>query len=451
MANHPKPSGGYLGLMALPATAPAPPSQAPPPAATPAWSRPDDATRQAQLDAMKWRATGLLGFALAVFIAARAFEGQYPWLGYIRAPAEASLGGGLADWFAVTALFRHALGLPIPHTAIVATRKERIGRILGNFVQNHFLSREVVAANLRAVRPAERAAQWLSDPDNARRIAQQVAGGLAKAFEALPDDEVQALVQSVVKPRLRARRVAPALGKPLALVLGDNRQEEVLNVTVRLAAEAVLNNRELIRDRVKAETPWWVPPVLDDKIYQRIIDAVERLLRDMVQDPAHPLRTAFDDAIRDFIERLQHSPDVIARAEAMKEEWLADSSVVDLSARLWETIRHAVITYATSGDAAAPGPLDRGLSEFGTAVLANPTLLAEVDDLLIDLPGGVVEKYRHEIGDLIAQTVAGLEPEATSRRLRLAVGRDLQFVRINGTLVGGLVGLAIYTVSRFWP
>ena len=445
---------------AAPPIPPAPAAASAPPAApagapvvpgTPVWSRPDDATRQAQLDAMKWRATGLLGFAAAVFIAARAFEVQYPWLGYIRATAEASLVGGLADWFAVTALFRHPLGLPIPHTAIVATRKERIGRILGNFVQNHFLSRDVVAANLRAVRPAERAARWLSDPENARRIAQQVAGGLAKALEALPDDEVQALVQSVVSARLRATRVAPALGKTLALVLGDNRQEELLNVTVRLAAEAVLNNRELIRERVRAETPWWVPPVLDDKIYQKIIDAVERLLRDMVRDPEHPLRAAFDEAIRDFIDRLQHAPDVIARAEAMKEEWLADSSVAELSTKLWETIRNAVITYATSGDAAAPGPLDRGLSECGAAVLANPTLLAEIDDLLIDLTGGVVEKYRHEIGDLIAQTVASWDPEATSRRFELAVGRDLQFVRINGTIVGGLVGLAIYTVSRFWP
>lgn len=418
---------------------------------TPAWSRPDDATRQAQLDAMKWRATGLLGLAAVVFVIASAFEAQYPWLGYVRATAEASLVGGLADWFAVTALFRHPLGIPIPHTAIVATRKERIGRILGNFVQNHFLSRDVIAANLRAVRPAELAARWLSDPEHARRIARQVAGGLAKALEALPDDEVQALVHRIVSARLRATRVAPALGKTLALVLGDNRQEELLNVAVRLAAQAVLNNRELIRERVRAETPWWVPPVVDDKIYQRIIDAVERLLRDMVMDPAHPLRTAFDDAIRDFIQRLQHAPDVIARAEEMKEEWLADSSLADLSARLWETIRHAVLTYATSVEGEAPGPLDRGLSEFGTALLANPALLAEIDDLLIDLTGSVVEKYRNEIGDLIANTVAGWDPEATSRRFELAVGRDLQFVRINGTLVGGLVGLGIYAISRLWP
>src|SRR5438093_1505843 len=204
--------------------------------ASPSWSRPDDAVRQAQLDAMKRRATGLLALAAAVFAGASAFEGQYPWLGYVRATAEASLVGGLADWFAVTALFRHPLGLPIPHTAIVATRKERIGRILGTFVQNHFLSREVIAANLRAVRPAERAARWLSDPEHSRRIARQIAGGLAKTLEALPDEDVRVLVHEVVSARLRATRVAPALGKTLALVLADDRHQALLNEAVRLPA-----------------------------------------------------------------------------------------------------------------------------------------------------------------------------------------------------------------------
>src|SRR3989442_87882 len=420
-------------------------------AVSPGWSGLDDGSRQAQLGAVKRRARGFLALAVVVFVTARVLEAQYPWLGWVRATAEASLVGGLADWFAVTALFRHPLGLPIPHTAIVATRKERIGRILGNFVQNHFLSRDVIAANLRAVHPAERAARWLADPDNSRRIAQQVASGLAKTLEALPDEDVQALVRQVVSARLRATRVAPALGKTLAVVLAGNRQEELLKVAARFAAEAVLDNRELIRERVRTESPWWVPGVVDDEIYRRIIDAVERLLRDMGTDPTHPLRAAFDDAIRDFIERLQHSPEVIARAEAMKEDWLADASVTELSARLWETIRHAIVSYATRADAAAPGPLERGLSEFGKALLANPGLLAEMDDLVIDLTASVVEKYRHEIGDLIAHTVAGWDPEATSRRFELAVGRDLQFVRINGTIVGGLVGLAIYAITRFWP
>src|SRR6266542_2636540 len=216
MASTVNPSGGLiLGSMQdqIRETRQAPQTQQ----VTSQWARPDDAERQARLDAMKRRATGLLAVALLIFVGASLFEAQFPWLGYVRATAEASLVGGLADWFAVTALFRHPLGLPIPHTAIVATRKERIGRILGTFVQNHFLSRDVVAANLRAVRPAERAARWLADPEHSRRIARQIAGGLAKTLEALPDEDVRVLVHEVVSARLRATRVAPALGKTLAL------------------------------------------------------------------------------------------------------------------------------------------------------------------------------------------------------------------------------------------
>jgi uncharacterized membrane-anchored protein YjiN (DUF445 family) len=419
---------------------------------TPQWSRPDDAEREARLRAMKRRATGLLGVALLVFIAASLYETQFPWLGYVRATAEASLVGGLADWFAVTALFRHPLGLPIPHTAIVATRKERIGQILGNFVQNHFLSRDVIAANLRRVHPAERAAHWLADREHAKQISRQFATGLVQTLDALPPNELQDLVSQVVRNRVRTFRVAPALGKTLALALADNRQEELLNATVKLAADAVRNNRELIRERVREETPWWVPPVLDDKIYQKIIAAVERLLHDMVMDPRHPLRASFDKAIHDFIDRLQHSPDVIARAEALKEEWLMGASTDDLARKLWEGIRQAITKYpkgpAGGAEGGGPSPLDSGLSEFGTALLSNPTLLAELDELLIDVTASVVEKYRFEIGDLIAKTVASWDPDATSRRFELAVGRDLQFVRINGTLVGGLVGLTIYTITR---
>jgi uncharacterized membrane-anchored protein YjiN (DUF445 family) len=435
---------------ALPAAAhPASPKHAasPQPPSSP-WARPDDAERQARLDAMKRQATGLLALAAVVFAGASLLEGRYPWLGYVRATAEASLVGGLADWFAVTALFRRPLGLPIPHTAIVPTRKERIGRILGNFVQNHFLSHDVIAANLRAVRPAERAARWLSRPENARRIDRQVASGLAKALEAVPDDEAQELVRAVVTARLRTVRVAPVLGKTLALAFADDRHHALLNEAVRLAAEAVRDNRELIREQVRAESPWWVPGVVDDKIYQRIMGAVERVLRDIGDRPEHPLRAAFDAALHDFVDRLQHAPDVIAKAEAIKEEWLADPAVAELSARLWEAARGKAIAYAAKDDHAAPGPLERGLSAFGAAVLDKPVLLAEIDAWLIDTTAAVVERYRQEIGSLIAQTVAAWDPEATSRRFELAVGRDLQFVRINGTLVGGLVGLAIYTLSR---
>src|SRR3990172_9541853 len=186
-----------------PAVTPPPPPQSQP------WPRLDDAPRQARLDAMKRWATGLLALAAAVFAGASALEARYPWLGWVRATAEASLVGGLADWFAVTALFRHALGIPIPHTAIVATRKERIGRILGTFVQNHCLTRDVIAANLHAVRPAEHGARWLADPAHSRQIAQQVASGLARTIEALPDGDVQELIRQVVEARPRPTPAAP--------------------------------------------------------------------------------------------------------------------------------------------------------------------------------------------------------------------------------------------------
>ncbi len=417
-------------------------------AIVPNWSRPDDSERQARLDSMKRRATLLLAIAAAVFLAAAILEHRYPWLGFVKATAEASLVGGLADWFAVTALFRHPLGIPIPHTAIVATRKERIGRVLGNFVTNHFLSREVIAANLGKVHPAERAARWLREPENARRIAQQVATGLDRTLKTVPDAQVQSLVKQVVSDRVRATRVAPALGKTLAVVLSGDRHQNLLSEAVRLAAEAVRDNADMIRAQVRAESPWWVPGVIDDRIYKRILGAIETLLRRISEDSMHPLRSAFDSALKDFINRLQHSPEVIAKVEALKEEWLADPAATELSVSLWDATRGALVSLGTPAPGDAPGPLEDGIAAFGGALLGNPALLAELDDTIVDLTATVVDNYRQEIGDLIATTVAGWDPEATSQRFELAVGRDLQWVRINGTLVGGLVGMLIYFIAK---
>jgi uncharacterized membrane-anchored protein YjiN (DUF445 family) len=274
---------------------------------------------------------------------------------------------------------------------------------------------------------------------------------MAKALDALPDADVRELVQQTVTDRLRAIRVAPALGQTLAVVLGGNRRQELLSEAVRLAAQAVDENREVVRQRVKEESPWWVPGIIDDKIYQRIVTAIERLLRDIGADPDHPLRATFDSTLRDFIDRLQHSQDVISRAEALKEQWLRDPAFQELSTRLWETTRAAILRYATQAEEGkAPGPLENGIAAFGASLLANPSLLSEIDEGVIRLVATALDQYRFEAADLIAQTVAGWDPEAAAQRLELAIGRDLQFIRINGTLVGGLVGLLIYTVSRFW-
>src|SRR6185503_19046524 len=280
----------------------------------------DEATRQAALDRMKRRATMLLVLAAAVFLAARLLEPRYPWLGIVRATAEAAMVGGLADWFAVTALFRHPLGIPIPHTAIVPARKDRVGRTLGAFVQKNFLTREVIANRLRAVNVAERLAQWLADPENVRQIARHTASSLASAAQLVREEDVEAFINRNVEERVRSFKAAPLLSRLLMVITADNRHQELLNEAIRLAANAVEDSRALIRTRVEQETPWWVPSAIDDKIYRKIVSAIERTLVDVRDDPLHPLRERFDIAIDNFIMKLDSSPAVAERIEGLKEE-----------------------------------------------------------------------------------------------------------------------------------
>lgn len=421
-----------------------------PPLKNPFAPRADEAERRARMDAMKRLATGLLAVSATIFIAAALLEPRHPWLGYVRAMAEASLVGGLADWFAVTALFRRPLGLPIPHTAIVATQKDRIGRILGTFVENHFLSRDVIATRLLAARPTARIARWLSDPHNASRLARQAATGLVRAMETLPDDQMRDFVRDTLRVNIAATPVAPVLGRTLSVIAAGNRHQEIVNKAVALAAQAVQDNRELIRDNVRAESPWWVPGVVDDRIYRKIFTAIDRLLHEIGARDDHPVRQAIDRAVMDFIWQLERSPETILRMEQLKEEWLRDPALTELASRLWDGTKGAALRHAASTEAGEPDALARGIASFGEALAANESLVAEMDDRLVDLAVSVAQQNRREVADIIAQTVASWDPDATVQRIELAVGRDLQFVRINGTLVGGLVGLAIYTFYQAW-
>ena len=411
----------------------------------------DEATRQAALDRMKRRATALLVLSTFVFFAARLLEPRYPWLGILRATAEAAMVGGLADWFAVTALFRHPLGIPIPHTAIVPARKDRVGRTLGAFVQKNFLTREVVANRLRSLHVAERLAQWLSSPENVRQIARHAASSLASAAQLVRDEDVEAFIDRSVEERVRALRAAPLLGRLLSVITADNRHQELLNEAIRLAANAVEDSRALIRTRVEQETPWWLPSAIDDKIYRKIVSAIERTLIEVRDDPQHALRERFDLAISDFIDKLNTSPAVATRVEALKEELLLNETTRRFSSGLWDKAKTALVRYAESPDGLAPGTIERALNSFGEAVLNDPELLGKVDDFVADIAMFLVERYQSEVADLIAHTVSSWDPEMTSRRVELAIGRDLQFIRINGTLVGGLAGMAIYLISKLLP
>lgn len=428
--------------LALPPVTEIPTAPAPPP---------DEIERQQRLDSMKRRATGLLAAATVVFVVARLLESRWGWIGIVRATAEASMVGGLADWFAVTALFRHPMGLKIPHTAIVPTRKDRVGRTLGAFVQRNFLTREVIGAKLRSQRIAERLARWLSQPENSRTIAQHAAASLAAAAEVLRDEDVQGLIDRSVASRIRATRVAPLAGKLLSVVTADGRHQELLNEAIKLMARAVEENRDLIRERIERESPWWVPTAVDEKIYEKVVAAIERTLVEIRDDPYHPLRERFDTALADFVERLQHSPDTAARAEALKEELLETEAVRHFSQSLWSDAKAALVRHAQNPSPSSYTTVERALVTFGETVLRDPALLQRVDDMILDVALFVVHKYQDEVSALIEQTVRSWDPDVTSHRVELAIGRDLQFIRINGTLVGGLAGMLIYLLSKLAP
>ena len=408
----------------------------------------DDAARRAELKVMKRVATGLLGVAFVVFIAARLFEPRYPWLGFIRATAEASLVGGLADWFDVTALFRRPLGLPIPHTAIIQTQKDRMGQVLANFVQSHFLSREPLTAKLRSMHLSERVARWLSDSEHSTTIARHLAVGVAQAVQTLPEADARDLIRESAMARLQAVQLAPVLGNLLSAVATDDRHQSLLDEALRLVRDALDTNREDLREKIREESPWWVPGIIDDELHRRILAAAHRLIEEVAADRDHPLRLKFDVAFRDFVDRLQHSPKVIARTEELKEDLLGHPMVEEFAATLWDRARRAAAKFSSEGDGAAVQPLARGISALGDSLLENEQRRAELDDFVTDFIATLVEQHRHEVGDLIAQTVRRWDPEMAAQRIELAVGRDLQFIRLNGTLVGGLAGLVIYSITR---
>jgi uncharacterized membrane-anchored protein YjiN (DUF445 family) len=408
----------------------------------------DAEAKQLQLDRMKRQATGLLVVMSVIFLAALILEPRHPWLGYVRATAEAAMVGGLADWFAITALFRHPLNIPIPHTAIIPTRKDRIGRTLGNFVQHNFLSPEVLGPKLHAIQPSRRIAEWLRLPENARLLSSHAASALRSATEVVKDDDVHALLErSVIEP-LRQRPIAPVLAKGLVLLTANDRHQQLLDQVINSLGRLLLENQQFIRSRIEAESPWWVPNFVDEQVHAKVIAGIQHTLLEIATDPSHPMRKQFDDLLTDWIVRLREEPEVIARADAVKQQLFDHPTSRRLSASLWDEVKRVLDRQAEPAAGEAPGALERGLIALADAALEDAALLAKLDGWIVDAVLPVVEQHRHEVGRLIEHTVSNWDPGETSKRLELAVGRDLQFVRINGTLVGGLVGLILYAVSR---
>jgi uncharacterized membrane-anchored protein YjiN (DUF445 family) len=407
-----------------------------------------DAQRRVALRHMKRLATGLLLFVTAVFIVARWIEETRPGFGYLRAFAEAAMVGALADWFAVSALFRHPLGLPIPHTAIIPRRKDQIGDSLGEFVQSNFLTTEVLHERLVGARVGQRLGIWLSNPANAAKAGSGAADALRGGLEVIDDREVGGALEALVERRVLATPVSPLLGRAIDLAVEGGHHQRLLDAVLTGLAGFLDDNKATFRARLKSESPWWIPEPIDDRIFAKIFDGVHRFLRDVGGDANHEVRRAIDQRVLAFAQRLRADPVLLAKGEELKAELLEHPDVRAWLSSLWGEIKLTTMAAAADPESELRQRIDVTLERVGRRLVDDSELRAKVDAWVLGAATYVVEHYRGEVAEIISSTVARWDGKATSERLELQVGRDLQFIRINGTIVGGLAGLVIYAASQ---
>ena len=399
---------------------------------------------------MKAAATGLLLVMAVVFAAARALQPQYPWLGYVKAFAEAAMVGGLADWFAVTALFRHPLGLPIPHTAIIPRNKDRIGQALASFIRENFLVPRVVARRMQRLDVAGAAGRFLQTPaGQGTRIRAGASRLIADIFESLDDERLGGIVKGAISTRLRNAEVAPLLGHALASAINEDRHVPMLEAAIRWTARALDANEQLIRDMVRKKANWVLKLAgLDTKLADSTIDGLRKLTVEMSTDPAHPVRVRVEEALAQLANDLQTRPETRERVEAIKEQLLDNRSVGLWLDTLWQKGREAIVRAARNPGAVLAGKLGEILKSMGGTLEKDPRIRSAINQFARRAVVGMAASYGGSIVTLVSETIRGWDARTVTARLESAVGRDLQYIRINGTLVGGLVGLVLYVVDK---
>ena len=395
-------------------------------------------------------ATGLLVVMAAVFALTRALEPGYPLLGYVKSFAEAAMVGGLADWFAVTALFRHPLGVPIPHTAIIPRNKDRIGEALANFIRENFLIPAVVARRMQRLDVAGAAGRFLQTPaGEGTRIRAGASRLIADIFESLDDERLGGIVKGAISARLRKMEVSPLLGHALASAINEDRHVPMLEAAIRWSARALDANEQLIRELVHKKANWALKLAgLDEKLADAIIEGVRKLTVEMSTDPAHPVRIRIEEALAQLANDLQTRPETRERVEAIKEQLLDNKSVSLWLDTLWQKGREAIIKAARKPDAVLAGKLGDILKSMGGTLETDRRIRAAINQFARRAVVGMAASYGGSIVKLVSETIRGWDAQTVTNRLEAAVGRDLQYIRINGTLVGGLVGLILHVIDR---
>ena len=409
----------------------------------------EDEHRRSELRKHKARATGLLLFATAAFIVVVITTDGSGWAGYAEAGAEAAMVGGVADWFAVTALFRHPLRLPIPHTAIIPNRKDQIGESLGEFVQDNFLQPDVLRERLAASDLAGRIGNWLEVPGNAHRLGDQASTVLGSAIEVLRDDEIQSSVEGYVTRRVDAFEPTPVAARAIEFAIEGGHHHAVFDAGLDGLRNVLQDNRAMMRKRLATESPWWVPEPVDDRIFDKIYLAINTFIDEVTANPDHEFRRNLDERIAGMADRLRHSPELHDRAHELKHELLAHPAVREWTSGLWANMKQATLLAADDPTSELRLRIHATALSAGEALRNDPVLQDKVNNWLVGAVAHLAGESRNEIADLISSTVAGWDAQDTSERIELQVGRDLQYIRINGTVVGGLVGLLIHAIAQF--
>ncbi len=396
---------------------------------------------------MKAFATGMLGFMALLYIASRAFLDLHPAMGFAKAFAEAAMVGGLADWFAVTALFRHPLGIPIPHTAIIPTNKNRIGDTLASFLRSNFLTPKVVARRMRNLDVAGAAGRFLAQPNHGEGRLRRGASRLAAtAIASLDQDKLGGMVKSAISARIRDLDLAPLLGQALTAAIRDGRHMPLLDGIIRWAGRTLAANDELIRkmvhERAGSVMRW---TGLDENLANAIINGLNKMLDDMAEDPGHPLRAKAEEGLERLALDLQFDPTMQERVNRLRDEIVDNPAMRQWIDGLWEQGRTALLKAVRDPEAALAGRLGEALRQLGSTLQDDPTLRLTVNRFVRRAAVGTANGYGDSIVTLVSETVRGWDAQTVTDRVENAVGRDLQYIRVNGTLVGGLVGLLIHT------
>jgi uncharacterized membrane-anchored protein YjiN (DUF445 family) len=401
-----------------------------------------------QLRITKRRATALLAGATLVFLIVTIWGGRAGWVGYLQATVEASMVGGLADWFAVTALFRHPLGLPIPHTAIVVERKEQFGETLGEFIQASFLTPDAIVERVRTAAVVPRLAAWLAEPDNAARVAGHVLDGAAALAEVVRDDDVHRAIEGAVRQRIEAIPLAPLTGRVLRFATSDDRHAEVLSSALRGLDRYLDEHRDELRLRLAHEAPWWLPGAVEDRIFARLLDSARNAIQEMAAHPDHPLRRQLDKRLATLADDLETSPSLRDRGEQLKRELLQQPQLADWAASLWADIKAQLTEQAADPDSELRRRLAAAVADAGDRLAHDEALAARVQGGIESGARYVAEQFAGEISSLVSATIARWDADETSRRLELLLGPDLQYIRINGTVVGALAGLGLHAIAQ---